>query len=365
MGLWGSCMNIIENKSKYRIEDMITLAERDGNKKRKYLLLNKLQAKYLPVDPIITIDMFDELFHQLDIDFTGKRVAVVGFAETATAIGSRVAEDIYREYCNDVCIIPTTRELLNSTCKTEFLEEHSHATEQILYTDAKHLNQFDYLIFVEDEVTTGNTICNCVKQLDLKCNVVVLSLLNCMDEDELDKFSSLGIKPYWLVRTTKDDFDKTEHGVSLDKIPELSELMPLYDAFSADNPRTGVSFYLYDYDLSKLSNLNRTPVGKTLVLGTEECMYPAIRYAAILKRKGYDVSVSATTRVPVMVGPECTLKERYRISSVYDSKRVSYVYNLSGYNTVIIVTDGKGSIKDLCNAAETAGCTNLQVVRLM
>lgn len=364
MGSWGDYMNIIENKSKYKIEDMITLAERDGNKKRKYLLLNKLQAKYLPVDPIIALDMFDELFNQLDADFAGKRVAVVGFAETATAIGVRVAENIYREYCTDVCIIPTTREILNAPFKTEFLEEHSHATEQILYTDSEHLNLFDYVIFVEDEVTTGNTICNCVEQLNLTCNVLVLSILNCMDEGELNRFNSFDIKPYWLVKTTKDGFDDTEKGFGQDTPVSSFNLRPLYNSLDVVNPRTGVPFYSYDYDLSELMYFDCSPAGRTLVLGTEECMYPAIRYAALLKRRGYNVEVSATTRVPVKVGPDCTLKERYKIHSLYDSERINYVYNLSGYNTIIIVTDGKESAKELCGASESAGCTNLHIIRL-
>ena len=45
-------------------------------------------------------------------------------------------------------------------------------------------------------------------------------------------------------------------------------------------------------------------LGKTLVLGTEECMYPALRLGERLERLGAEVCCHATTRSPI--GLRCT-----------------------------------------------------------
>ena len=46
-----------------------------------------------------------------------------------------------------------------------FSEAHSHATEQKLVKDDidRVINDIDRIVFIEDEVTTGNTIMNIIK----------------------------------------------------------------------------------------------------------------------------------------------------------------------------------------------------------
>ena len=139
-------MKILENKSGLPASDVICISKRDGNKKRPYLILNKLQAKYIPVHPSETIDMFANLGNQIDLGEEDPanplNIIVVGFAETATAIGAEVAsvvQDRYPSY--NVTFLPTTREVYDvgpngkEPDKIEFTEDHSHAVEQILYTN--------------------------------------------------------------------------------------------------------------------------------------------------------------------------------------------------------------------------------------
>ena len=78
-----------------------------------------------------------------------------------------------------------------------------------------------------------------------------------------------------------------------------------------------------------------------LVLGTEECMYPAIKIGAYLESLGFDVSSHSTTRSPIGVAKLCEypLYTQLCLSSVYNLNRNTYLYNLKKYDAVYIVTD--------------------------
>ena len=359
-------MKIIENNSTYNICEMITIAERDGNKKRPYLLLNKLQAKYLPVDPTIALGMFDELFNQIKVDMTNKNILVIGFAETATAIGARVAENIEKIYHATVTYLPTTREIYEIPTMVEFEEVHSHAVEQILYGDKKLFEAADYIVFVEDEVTTGNTILNCVKKLNLKCDYIVASILNCMSEEELEKFKRNSITPYWLVKTDKSGFEDIGENNHKNIPYRLFPMIPNKSlSHKISNPRLGVDIQKYKKECEEISELISDVKDNTLVLGTEECMYPAIKVAEQLKEKsGKEVFVSATTRVPACINEDLNspLQTRKKIQSCY-GRRDTYIYNLKTYNEVIVITDGKWN-SELISALFSAGNHNIKIIEI-
>lgn len=418
-------MKILENKSGLPVSDVICISKRDGNKKRPYLILNKLQAKYIPVHPSETIDMFANLGSQIDLGEEDvacpMNIIVVGFAETATAIGAEVAsvvQDRYPSY--NVTFLPTTREVYTvgpdgkEPDKIEFTEDHSHAVEQILYANKELLKFAHYIIFAEDEVTTGNTIRHCVEKLKTitDARYIVASLMNCMDDDEMQKFKELGISVYWLIKTDKGGFDDyvTEYDVS-DEIEmseaydsarfDIKETDVVYNKFDytsdnilldgegeevltkyciINNPRFGVNVRSYRTRCNKIAyNISRSDsvinrikeLGKKitdtkiLCIGTEECMYPAIVLAKAFEKIGADSYVQATTRVPtcVHVEGEETLKNRYTVESLYGD-RVNYVYNLDKYDTVYIITDGTKRPNELLKVLESFGNKNIAVVNI-
>lgn len=362
-------MNILENKSTFSVDEMWSITERDGNKKRPYLLLNKLQAKYIPVHPSVTFKMFDELYDQVagfvNNEMNGKNVIVIGFAETATAIGARIAEDIENNLNAKVTFLPTTREPYDVKPMVEFEEVHSHAVEQILYGNEELFNNADYIVFAEDEVTTGNTILNCVKKMNLNCKFIVASLLNCMDENELNNFKEYNISPVWLTKTDKEGFENLVKHSNINNEYEKIKGTYLMGEKSIGNPRLGIKISEYSKGC-ELSDVKLNFIqGNCLVLGTEECMYPAIKFASMLEKDGKDVYVSATTRVPSCIGDEedYPLKNRYEIQSFYGDRK-TYVYNVGKYDNVIIVTDGKNINTDLYSVLKSAGNTNILLIRI-
>ena len=84
-------------------------------------------------------------------------------------------------------------------------------------------------------------------------------------------------------------------------------------------------------------------LGKTLVLGTEECMYPALRLGEGLERLGAEVCCHATTRSPIGLcdAPGYPIRSGWKLPSFYEEERTTYVYNLREYDTVIVVSDTK------------------------
>ena len=150
--------------TEYTKHSILRIAKRYKNSKRSYLLVNPLQAKHIPVKPSDALNMMRTLGNKLKEKYPTASL-VIGFAETATAIGAAVA-DTYGENCK---YIHTTRENYPSEEKVEFKEEHSHAVEQQLLTSnlKQYIEETDAVILVDDELSTGKTLLNIIEVLKI------------------------------------------------------------------------------------------------------------------------------------------------------------------------------------------------------
>lgn len=91
------------------------------------------------------------------------------------------------------------------------------------------------------------------------------------------------------------------------------------------NARKAVEFNDYEKEIERYAgeienNIGYERYSDILVLGTEECMYPALRLGEILNRDGAAevVRVHATTRSPIIASgaEDYPLSHRYQIRSV-------------------------------------------------
>lgn len=73
----------------YQESDLVCIGKRENNKKRNYLVVNKLQGKHIPVSPSKALGMFDALADILKEKYSGKKLLLVGFAETADSYWCR------------------------------------------------------------------------------------------------------------------------------------------------------------------------------------------------------------------------------------------------------------------------------------
>ena len=185
----------------YQQKDLVRIAKRENNTKRNYLVVDPLQGKHVPVEPSKALNLFKSLAEKLQGKYEGERLLLIGFAETATAIGAQAAITLETKY------IQTTREVIPDARYLFFSEAHSHATEQKLVKDDidRVINDIDRIVFIEDEVTTGNTIMNIIKiitkEYQKKTKFAVASLLNGMTEEYLKIYQDEKIELHYLVKT--------------------------------------------------------------------------------------------------------------------------------------------------------------------
>ena len=108
----------------YSESDLVKIAKRENNNKRKYLVVNPLQGKHVPVSPTEALSLFSQLSSLLVGQYDKDSTLVIVFAETATAIGACVAIELGMQY------VQTTRACVEGADYLFFTESHSHAMEQ-------------------------------------------------------------------------------------------------------------------------------------------------------------------------------------------------------------------------------------------
>lgn len=387
----------------YTEKELVRIAKRENNNKRKYLVVNRLQGKHIPVRPCEALAMFRALADTIRDRYGREKLLVIGFAETATAIGAAVAAELGADYMH------TTREIVPGAGYLYFSEEHSHATQQKLVREEidRVIGTTDRIVFVEDEVTTGKTILNLIgilrKQYSEQIRFTVVSILNGMDEASLDAYRGLNIELFWLVKTdhaayteiaeayrgdgsyircNKEDASQSGEAVQYprsedtggagNRAEQISPIGSIRTKAHMDARRivdaAGYAEYCGSLYQDVVSQTDLDNVQRLLVLGTEEYMYPALYAAGRFEARGKDVRFHATTRSPIAVSTEeaYPLHVRYELKSLYDSRRTTYIYDLQKYDMVVIFTDAKGDIGEgvssLIHALELCGSVRMVLV---
>ena len=377
----------------YTEAELVRIAKRENNTRRKYLVVNRLQGKHIPVSPKEALQMFRSLAELIKEAYPSERLLMVGFAETATAIGAAVAIECQAAY------MQTTREVIDGVDYLYFSESHSHATEQkLVKTDLdKIIGKTDRIVFIEDEVTTGNTILNIVRLIQKTyaqpVSFAVASILNGMNEEALENYKNLKIPVHYLVKTAHDTYTEIAEQYQADgtchictkpqekeveqqkevqqqiemqqtkeaqqpiEVQEISGWINARRLHTADTYKQACEQLWQEiqqkYGYTKYTKETETS-RRILVLGTEEFMYPALYVGAKLEETGYTVRMHATTRSPIAVSKEekYPLHTRYELASLYDKNRTTFVYDLAEYEEVLVLTDAQKQ--------ETEGWESLQ-----
>lgn len=342
--------------------NVMTVEHRSNNKKRDFLFCNKEQGKHIPVSPSIAFDLFDELTHLVNSQLKRRKVLVIGFAETATAIGAYLASKF------DSCVyhLQTTRENCEPVKKLiEFSEEHSHATEQYLYGDLENIPYFDYVLFVEDEISTGKTILNFIrefKKINHDLLFGVASICNWQNEANREIYKEHNIDTFSLIKgELKDENVKMDVTVKPEVTQYAGKEMYSFTQYCSyetvymkeNNPflveRTGRVPGNKEYENILEESFNKVFefIGKAqdiLIIGTEEFMYFPMLVGEMLEGFGRRVHTHSTTRssIDIIEGSSDIyngIVNKNKLHSAYDANRDTYIYNLRKYDKVIIITD--------------------------
>lgn len=345
----------------YTEKDLLRISKRLNNSHRSYLLINPLQAKHLPVSPTKTLQMMESLGWKLKKNYPETKL-VIGFAETATAIGAVVAKCLSQ----DCIYLTTTREAEPADEEAIlFLEEHSHAKEQKLTRRnlKEYITNTETIMFVDDELSTGKTLRNMIKQMKSVYSeisdkrLIAVSLLNRVSDDDECLLRYEGIETAWLLKLSEQDDEnmlkdiKIEEGciVKEEKLCLNHRYLPCAELL---NFRIGVEIgTLFDNHQEMINcftekfRADLDECRSITVIGTEECMLPAILLGKRLESMLSDVVVrcKATTRSPIGISQqtEYPIKNGNKLDSFYESGRNTYLYAHEETDALVVVSDTK------------------------
>ncbi len=390
------CMAVMRNGGKmvYTEHDLVRIAKRENNTKRSYLVVDPLQGKHMPVKASRSFTLFYQLADQLASRYAGERLLFIGFAETATAIGAAVAHRYGKKCRCRALYMQTTREETDGVQYLYFCEEHSHATEQKLIQDDLDAvdGRIDRIVFVEDEVTTGNTIMHIISLLSARYPAIkkyaAASLLNGMDREAMGRYADRRIDLHYLVKTDHslyadraDSYQgdgkyvlcRRDIRYSGEGTPSSGSVREILFRSRVDVRRL-IPMEEYDSEIARLWEEVRSQIDfrshhSVLVLGTEEFMYPALRISEKIEEIAGDARCHSTTRSPIVVSREedYPLHTRYELPGLYDRDRRTFIYDLAQYDRVLVITDAPLSetagLIALTAALQSCGNDDIYVVR--
>ena len=358
LGVWTNC----QTPSMLMFSDYAGLALRD-NPKRAQLIVSRLLGKHIPVSPAIVSQAGHTLGKRIlrNLTFSGDELenpVVVGYCETATALGHLVAESLNAPY------IHTTRRphpLLPVAYR--FDEPHSHAVAHLIQPTVKFtFDAYDTVVLVDDELTTGTTVLNTIAELHEvrpRRLYVVATLFDARTRDMQVAFDNrmlaMGVN---IIVAAAFTGTVTMPSNILEKVPGFLNELPsgagvpdaapgavrVYeDAWMPGVPSTArhgvlqtttramrtAGKYAAEQIVSELAGGTTSDV---LVVGTEELMFAPLAVAEALEGLLPDgvVVFQTTTRSPVH--PSNTLGYAIRRSLSFaapdDPTRLSRIHNL-------------------------------------
>ncbi len=327
------------------LEDLCGFAAR-RNPKRGFLFVSKVLGKHIPVKPSVMRDVHKLLAGKIPTDLPGP-VVVIGMAETAICLG----HGVYEEYLaktgrDDVIFSHSTRYRLDRPVALEFLEEHSHAADHIMYLPEDESNRELYtnartLVLVDDEASTGKTFINLARafydRIPSLERVITVVITDWRGEKRTAETAAAIPVPVSSIAVLNGQYQFVPApGLVAVAMPNVVGDNGLKDSLITSNyGRLGCRRVIERGQMRVHCDpeVDREPI---LVLGTGEFSYPPFLCAEALEQLGGDVFFQTTTRSPIMVGH--AIGSSLSFVDNYNDGIPNYLYNVSPgqYGRVII-----------------------------
>ncbi|MFS0780473.1 phosphoribosyltransferase family protein [Bacillus sp. 1P06AnD] len=427
-------LDIKSNPFCFDTDQLFSLAARI-NPKRSFLFVSKILGKHLPVKPEIPLltghllamaymsqvhGITNEYMEKIASSIKSganlpealknvrnnpikplKPAAVIGFAETATALGHA----FFMTFKDDLTFIHTTREEINELHSIiDFEEEHSHATSHRMYGEEAIFRSDDEVILVDDEITTGKTALNIIRTIHQnypwKKVFSVVSILDWRNEEHQQAFRNveqeLGITIHEVSLLggtvgAKGSISFTdEPSISITSQPANVSWYPLN--FKGDKKkvtslngkrqimkapylkhtgRFGLAIHeaaAFEKDLMDIGlELKHSRQSKyTRVIGTGEFMYVPMRIASYM---GDGITFQSTTRSPIYPSEseDYCIRQKYSFSSPENPGIQNYLYQIEpGECEEIFViaerTFSRDSMQELINELSKSAASSIKII---
>ncbi|MEG1002048.1 MAG: phosphoribosyltransferase domain-containing protein [Clostridium sp.] len=398
-------INIEKNIYNIELDSLITVGKRVNNSLRNFLFISKVLGKHIEVRGDICkgigillasamyennnsndINMLLEylknpekinehtksIIDSYTFENKGEDILILGFAETATGLGMAVASSIENSF-----YLTTTREDINSIEPlVNFLEEHSHATVHKCFPlEKKNIINKDRIILVDDEITTGKSMINIIKELTKVTNVKKYTVLSILDWrsyehkklfEDMESETEIKANVVSLIsgnikvsdnrvftNNNENEITNKTEVINLNGLDRISVVSTenVKKSYYKDSGRFGTSrdsIVKLDFMCSSIAREIEKYINsdwKILVMGHGENIYIPAKISSYLKNDTY---FKTTTRSPIF----CDKEEGYPIKSnniFYDEGVKYYMYNKeeieSKYDKVILITENDLNIK--------------------
>ncbi|MEA5102710.1 phosphoribosyltransferase domain-containing protein [Pantoea sp. S18] len=312
------------------IDNLFEIAER-RNPKRAFLFVSKVLGRHIPVAPEKMRAVYRQLAEQFPPLSDGP-VLFIGMAETAVGLGAGVFDEV-RQRVSEPVYLTSTRHPQQADLLCEFKENHSHATDHLIYLpDDTQLRQrvlnARTLVMIDDEATTGNTFINLLEALrndgGLKqIEQVIAVTLTDWSGDALPARCPVPVRTVSLVQG--DWHWQQDPDAALPPMPAVA----LNDA--ATVPITGKQSWGRLGMETPAGDLGPTiqaqPGEKILVLGSSEFVWEPFLLAERLAAQGAEVKYSSTTRSPIATG--FAIESAIAFGDNYGLGIANFVYNVA------------------------------------
>lgn len=313
-------LDITVEDATWALDDLCAFAARE-NPRRGFLVVSRVLGRHLPAAPQVMRRSVHDLAARIPVDLPGP-VMVVGLAETAVCLGQTVHEELrLATGRDDIHFIHSTRQQLDHPLLCRFEEPHSHASAHLIYRP--DLPPPRALVIVDDEVSTGTTLCNLAEALvGAWPGVEAIVVATLTDWSVGRGWQARMPRPCQVAALLSGRLEWTQG-----EVPAASAA---FDTAAASLGRmaTHRNFGRLGLD-APISTLPVTPLpaveGPLRVVGTGEFTYLPFRLAERMAQDGHDVVVQATSRSPARVA--AAMKTKLSFADNYATGVPNYLYN--------------------------------------
>ncbi|MEK4229765.1 phosphoribosyltransferase family protein [Solibacillus sp. FSL H8-0538] len=427
-------IKLVNNPYQFEEHQLFDMAMRI-NEKRRFLFVSKVLGKHLaiaPQLPILTSELLARRFIELRQQQENAQTAaivealktqeqlqetiekirnsplnsatplkIIGFAETATALGHA----FFNAFTGDVQFVHTTREQL--ACRAPvitFEEEHSHASSHRVYLHNPAFFDGDgEVVLVDDEMTTGKTNLNIIRQLHTSFPhlkvftlVAILDWRNAEHQEAVQQLAQeLNIKihsvalmsghfdaknigtlpePQSLLIGEKTDvlhyFSIADYVAS--ELVQESSLCSQLEEYKIPYYMGSGRFSLTSIEQGEMSLRLQTVIPKLvamrtgkkcLVIGTGEFMYNPMYVAS---QMGPDVYYQSTTRSPIYAHEKSLIYNKFVFHSPEFPGVINYLYNIGthDYDDIFLMFErilDEGALRELVAALQKQ-CRSVHII---
>lgn len=328
--LSGGTLTVTPTGGALSLHALFDIAER-RNPKRAFLFVSKVLGRHIPIAPAVMRSACRQLAQQIPEDLP-QPILFIGMAETAVGLGAGVFDESLSRF-KEVVYLTSTRHPVDGELMCEFKEDHSHATDHLLYHPAdpllrERVRNARSLVLIDDEATTGNTFINLLAALRTDAGLseveqVVTVTLTDWSGDAIRAQCPLPVTPVSLVQGDWHWEKKLNAPVPF--MPNVNITASGSVAITGKQSWGRLGMATPARDLGKAISVEKGE--KLLVLGSGEFVWEPLLLAERLEQAGAEVKFSCTTRSPISTG--YAIESAIAFTDNYGLGMPNYLYNVA------------------------------------